>query len=82
MGSPLLTGAGSPGSLAKGHIWHNGHLAQRPFGTKEGLPFLVLPDLLSRGEVFYNGQPVVNQGIPDKGMFDPRSLRVRDPWDF
>jgi len=48
----------------------------------DGLPFLVLPDLLSRGEAFYNGQPVVNQGIPDKGTHDPRSLRVRDPWDF
>ena len=47
----------------------------------DGLPFLVLPDLLTRGEVFYNGQPVVNLGIPDKGTRDPRSLRVRDPWD-
>ena len=48
----------------------------------EGLPFLVLPDLLTRGEAFYNNQSVVNLGIPDKKEHDPRSLRVRDPWDL
>ena len=42
----------------------------------------MLPDLLTRGEAFYNNQSVVNVGIPDKGGYDPRSLRVRDPWDF
>ena len=50
--------------------------------TKLGqLPFLMLPDLLALGESFYSGSETVNIGLEPK-VKDPRSLRVRDPWDL
>ena len=45
------------------------------------LPFLVLPDLLAKGEAFYGTKDVANQGVLDHTGYDPRTLRVRDPWD-
>jgi len=44
------------------------------------LPFLILPELLAKGEFFYSGSETVNVGAPPVAK-DKRSLRVKDPWD-
>ena len=41
----------------------------------------MLPELLARGEGFYAGTEAVNIGAVPVAK-DPRSLRVRDPWDL
>ena len=45
------------------------------------LPFLILPEMLAKGEAFYAGRENVNAGAPDIAKKDVRTLRVRDPWD-
>ena len=45
------------------------------------LPFLVLPDLLSKGEVFYENIENVNEGASGDSKDKHLSLRVREPWD-
>ena len=45
------------------------------------LPFLILPDLLSKGEVFYDGIENANAAAPDRTKDTHLSLRVRAPWD-
>ena len=44
------------------------------------LPFILLPELLSKGEGFYSGSETVNLGAPPVPK-DKRSLRMRGPWD-
>ena len=44
------------------------------------LPFIMLPELLARGEGFYGAMEAVNTGA-EPVVKDPRTLRVRDPWD-
>ena len=44
------------------------------------LPFILLPELLAKGEGFYAGSETVNLGAPPIPK-DKRSLRTRDPWD-
>ena len=44
------------------------------------LPFIMLPKLLARGERFYGATEAVNAG-EEPVVKDPRTLRVRDPWD-
>ena len=45
------------------------------------LPFLILPEMLAKGEAFYAGRENVNAGAPEVAEKDVRTLRVRDPWD-
>jgi hypothetical protein len=45
------------------------------------LPFLILSELLSRGAGFYEQLDTVNLEALEAHSKDPRSLRVRDPWD-
>ena len=47
----------------------------------KSLPFIMLPDLLARGESFYEGIENVNGGAPNVGVVDKRTLRVREAWD-
>ena len=49
--------------------------------SMEKLPFLVLHSLLEKDESFYEGLEVVNEEAPAPAKSDPRTLRVRDPWD-
>ena len=44
------------------------------------LPFLILPELLAKGEIFYEGLENVNEGVPEAKDPLNRPLRVRDPW--
>jgi hypothetical protein len=47
----------------------------------EQLPFLILRELLSKGAGFYEQLDTANLDALEAHSKDPRSLRVRDPWD-
>ena len=44
------------------------------------LPFIILPELLSEGSVFYAGLDQVNAAAADPPKFHKQTLRVRDPF--
>jgi hypothetical protein len=47
----------------------------------DDLPFIVLKSLLAQGAIFYEEIETVNLAALESQGKDPRSLRVRDPWD-
>ena len=55
--------------------------ANRVAADLSSIPFLILPDLLSKGEVFYEGIENANEGVPECSKDKHLSLRVRAPWD-
>ena len=54
---------------------------RRVAADMKDLPFLILPEMLAQGESFYAGKDNANAGAPEIPKKDPRSLRVRAPWD-
>jgi hypothetical protein len=47
----------------------------------EQLPFIILKEILIKGAGFYEQLEAVNMEALESQVKDPRSLRVRDPWD-